>query len=97
MHPDTYGPTAWTYVSEIFPLNCRGTANGLCAATNCTISDGQCPVAFNFALVFFIPLAFRNIQWKNVYRNSEILKDAYGTSLWSFLYHHVYLSIFPVP
>ena len=29
------GPTAWVYVSEIFPLKYRAKANGLCAATNC--------------------------------------------------------------
>lgn len=32
----TWGPTAWVYVSEIFPLRYRAKANGLCAATNCT-------------------------------------------------------------
>jgi MFS family permease len=33
----TWGPTAWVYVSEIFPLKYRAKANGLCAATNCTL------------------------------------------------------------
>lgn len=33
----TWGPTAWVYVSEIFPLKYRAKANGLCAATNCMI------------------------------------------------------------
>jgi len=33
------GPTAWVYVSEIFPLRYRAKANGLCAATNCTILE----------------------------------------------------------
>jgi MFS family permease len=51
----TWGPTAWVYVSEIFPLKYRAKANGLCAATNW---------AFNFALAFFVPPAFKNIKWK---------------------------------
>jgi Sugar (and other) transporter len=33
------GPTAWVYVSEIYPLKYRAKANGLCAATNCIRFD----------------------------------------------------------
>ncbi|KAK7202732.1 general substrate transporter [Myxozyma melibiosi] len=51
----TWGPGIWIYVSEIFPLRQRATANGFCAAWNWI---------FNFALAFFVPPAFRNIQWK---------------------------------
>jgi MFS family permease len=34
----TWGPAAWVYVSEIFPLKYRAKANGLCAATNCKLT-----------------------------------------------------------
>jgi hypothetical protein len=60
------GPTAWVYVSEIFPLKYRAKANGLCAATNCEsfLLKADWIGAFNFALAFFVPPAFKNIQWK---------------------------------
>lgn len=51
----TWGPCAWIYVSEIFPLNQRTKANGFCAFANWT---------FNFILAIFVPTAFKNIQWK---------------------------------
>jgi MFS family permease len=62
----TWGPTAWVYVSEIFPLKYRAKANGLCAATNCIPHSKTrlIPGAFNFALAFFVPPAFKNIQWR---------------------------------
>lgn len=51
----TWGPGVWIYCSEIFPLNQRAVANGVCAAANW---------AFNFALALFVPPAFTNITWK---------------------------------
>lgn len=51
----TWGPGVWLYVSEIFPLKQRALANGVCAAANWI---------FNFALSFFVPPAFTNIQWR---------------------------------
>ncbi|KAK9384090.1 general substrate transporter [Kockiozyma suomiensis] len=51
----TWGPGIWLYVSEIFPMRQRASGNGFCAAWNWI---------FNFALAFFVPPAFRNIQWK---------------------------------
>ncbi|KAK9464769.1 general substrate transporter [Lipomyces arxii] len=51
----TWGPGIWIYVSEIFPLKQRATANGFCAAVNWT---------FNFLLAFCVPPGFKNIQWR---------------------------------
>ncbi|KAK9235865.1 general substrate transporter [Lipomyces kononenkoae] len=51
----TWGPGIWIYVSEIFPLKQRAIGNGFCGAWNWI---------FNFALAFFVPPAFQNIQWK---------------------------------
>ncbi|KAK9316827.1 general substrate transporter [Lipomyces starkeyi] len=51
----TWGPGVWIYVSEIFPLKQRAIGNGFCGAFNWI---------FNFALAFFVPPAFQNIQWK---------------------------------
>ncbi|KAK9323602.1 general substrate transporter [Lipomyces orientalis] len=51
----TWGPGIWIYVSEIFPLKQRAVANGFCGAWNWI---------FNFALAFFVPPAFQNIQWQ---------------------------------
>jgi MFS family permease len=51
----TWGPGMWIYCSEIFPLNQRAVANGLCASANWI---------FNFALALFVPPAFTNITWK---------------------------------
>ncbi|KAK9384092.1 general substrate transporter [Kockiozyma suomiensis] len=51
----TWGPGIWLYVSEIFPMKQRAVGNGFCGAWNWI---------FNFALAFFVPPAFTNIQWK---------------------------------
>ncbi|KAF2145430.1 uncharacterized protein K452DRAFT_305453 [Aplosporella prunicola CBS 121167] len=51
----TWAPAAWIYCSEVFPLKWRAKGVGLSAATNWI---------FNFALAFFVPPAFQNIQWK---------------------------------
>ncbi|KIY46119.1 sugar transporter [Fistulina hepatica ATCC 64428] len=51
----TWGPVGWIYISEIFPRSVRAQGCGLATATNWI---------FNFALAFFVPPAFRNIQWK---------------------------------
>ncbi|KAK9469438.1 general substrate transporter [Lipomyces arxii] len=51
----SWGPGIWIYVSELFPLKQRAVANGFCGAWNWI---------FNFALAFFVPPAFENIQWK---------------------------------
>ncbi|KAK9450568.1 general substrate transporter [Limtongia smithiae] len=51
----TWGPGTWVYVSEIFPLKQRATANGLCAAVNWT---------FNFLLALLVPLGFKYLQWR---------------------------------
>ncbi|VDC00637.1 unnamed protein product [Peniophora sp. CBMAI 1063] len=51
----SWGPVSWIYISEIFPLPVRANAAGLATATNWIM---------NFALAFFVPVAFRNIQWK---------------------------------
>lgn len=51
----TWGPVSWLYIAEIFPLPVRANAAGLATSTNWIM---------NFALAFFVPPAFRNIQWK---------------------------------
>ncbi|KAI9930496.1 hypothetical protein MW887_011250 [Aspergillus wentii] len=51
----SWGPTSWVYPPELFPLRVRGKANALCTSFNW---------AFNFALSYFVPPAFVNIQWK---------------------------------
>ncbi|KAK0187128.1 general substrate transporter [Armillaria mellea] len=51
----TWGPVSWIYVSEIFPRPVRAQGSGLATATNWIM---------NFALSFFVPPAFKNIQWK---------------------------------
>ncbi|KAK8216251.1 sugar transporter [Phyllosticta capitalensis] len=55
MYGFTWAPAAWIYCSEVFPLRWRAKGVGLSAATNW---------AFNFALAYFVPPAFRNIQWR---------------------------------
>jgi hypothetical protein len=52
----TWAPAAWVYISEIWPQAYRAKGVGLCAASNW---------AFNFALAFFVPPAF-----KKYYQNS---------------------------
>ncbi|KAK7511504.1 glucose transporter [Phyllosticta citriasiana] len=51
----TWAPAAWIYCSEVFPLRWRAKGVGLSAATNWV---------FNFALAYFVPPAFENIQWR---------------------------------
>lgn len=51
----TWGPVSWIYPPELFPLRVRGKAVALCTASNWI---------FNFALSYFVPPAFVNIQWK---------------------------------
>jgi MFS family permease len=46
----TWAPAAWVYISEIWPQGYRAKGVGLCAASNW---------AFNFALAYFVPPAFR--------------------------------------
>jgi MFS family permease len=51
----TWGPVSWVYPPELYPLRVRGKAVSLATSANW---------AFNFALGFFVPVAFRNIAWK---------------------------------
>ena len=51
----TWGPVSWIYPPELFPLRVRGKAVALSTSSNW---------AFNFALGYFVPPAFVNIQWK---------------------------------
>jgi MFS family permease len=51
----TWGPVSWIYPPELFPLRLRGKGVALCTASNW---------AFNFALSYFVPPAFVEIQWK---------------------------------
>ncbi|PGH33319.1 hypothetical protein GX50_03872 [[Emmonsia] crescens] len=51
----TWGPVSWIYPPELFPLRFRGKAVALCTSANWI---------FNFALSYFVPPAFENIQWK---------------------------------
>lgn len=49
------GPVSWVYPPELFPLRVRGKAVSLSTSANW---------AFNFALSYFVPIAFVNIKWK---------------------------------
>jgi MFS family permease len=51
----TWGPVSWIYPPELFPLRVRGKAVAITTASNWI---------FNFALSYFVPPAFVNIQWK---------------------------------
>ncbi|KAI9883573.1 MAG: Structural maintenance of chromosomes protein 1, partial [Watsoniomyces obsoletus] len=51
----TWGPVSWLYPPELFPLRVRGKAVALCTSANWI---------FNFALSYFVPPAFENIQWR---------------------------------
>ncbi|MCJ1358399.1 MAG: hypothetical protein MMC33_008399 [Icmadophila ericetorum] len=51
----TWGPVSWVYPPELYPLRVRGKAVALATSANW---------AFNFALGYFVPPAFVNIQWK---------------------------------
>ncbi|KAK3689080.1 general substrate transporter [Podospora appendiculata] len=50
----TWGPVSWVYPPELFPLRLRGKAVALATSANW---------AFNFALAYFVPVAFTNISW----------------------------------
>jgi MFS family permease len=49
------GPVSWIYPPELYPLRVRGKAVALTTSANWI---------FNFALSYFVPPAFVNIQWK---------------------------------
>lgn len=51
----TWGPVSWIYPPELFPLRVRGKAVALATSANW---------AFNFALGYFVPPAFVNIEWR---------------------------------
>ncbi|KAL8696183.1 MAG: hypothetical protein Q9201_007786 [Fulgogasparrea decipioides] len=51
----TWGPTSWTYASEIFPTGIRAKAVSLSTASNW---------AWNCALAFAVPTLFQKINWK---------------------------------
>lgn len=51
----TWGPVSWIYPPELFPLRVRGKAVAITTASNWI---------FNFALSYFVPPAFVNIQWR---------------------------------
>jgi sugar porter (SP) family MFS transporter len=51
----TWGPVSWIYPPELFPLRLRGKAVAVTTASNWV---------FNFALSYFVPPAFVNIQWR---------------------------------
>ncbi|KAF2469722.1 high affinity glucose transporter [Lindgomyces ingoldianus] len=51
----TWGPVSWIYPPELFPLRLRGKAVAITTCSNWI---------FNFALSYFVPPAFVNIQWK---------------------------------
>ena len=51
----TWGPTSWTYPSEIFPTQVRAKAVSLATASNW---------AWNCALAFAVPPLLWNISWK---------------------------------
>jgi len=51
----TWGPVSWIYPPELYPLRLRGKAVALATSSNWI---------FNFALAYFVPPAFENIQWK---------------------------------
>jgi len=51
----SWGPVSWIYPPELYPLRVRGKAVSLATSANW---------AFNFALGYFVPPAFRNIAWR---------------------------------
>ncbi|KAI9840397.1 MAG: hypothetical protein M1837_001655 [Sclerophora amabilis] len=51
----TWGPVSWVYPPELYPLRVRGKAVALATSSNWIM---------NFALSYFVPPAFVNIQWK---------------------------------
>jgi sugar porter (SP) family MFS transporter len=60
----TWGPVSWIYPPELYPLRVRGKAVALATSANW---------AFNFALGYFVPPAFVNIQWKTYLGESDHL------------------------
>jgi len=61
----TWGPVSWIYPPELFPNQLRGKAVAFTTSGNW---------AFNFALGYFVPVAFENITWK--VRNRPELYDS---------------------
>lgn len=51
----TWGPVSWIYPPELYPLRVRGKAVALSTSANW---------AMNFALGYFVPPSFVNIQWR---------------------------------
>ena len=51
----TWGPVSWIYPPELYPLRVRGKAVALATSANWAI---------NFALSYFVPPAFVQIQWR---------------------------------
>ena len=51
----TWGPVSWIYPPELYPLRVRGKAVALATSANW---------AFNFALSYFVPPSFVQIQWR---------------------------------
>ena len=51
----TWGPVSWMYPPELYPLRVRGKAVALATSANW---------AFNFALSYFVPPSFVQIQWR---------------------------------
>lgn len=50
----TLAPIAWVYAAEVWSLETRANGMGFATIANWL---------FNFAIGFFIPPAFKNIQW----------------------------------
>ncbi|KAK2800883.1 hypothetical protein FQN51_005818 [Onygenales sp. PD_10] len=51
----TWGPVSWIYPPELYPRRYRSKAVSLCTSSNWI---------FNFALSYFVPPSFENIQWR---------------------------------
>jgi len=64
----TWGPVSWIYPPELYPLRVRGKAVALSTSANW---------AFNFALAYFVPPAFVNIQWR-----TYILFGVFCIAMW---------------
>ncbi|KAI1007297.1 MFS glucose transporter mfs1 [Podosphaera aphanis] len=55
VYAPTWGPVSWIYPPELYPLRVRSKAVALATSANW---------AFNFALAYFVPLAFEHMRWK---------------------------------